>query len=130
MGSGAIGGRADRCRAASGPQDGWICASLGVRVPAPRLTLTAKSNEPRTTLRDRPREPARGCAACAGCRRDGALLAIQAGERTEWITAAGVGEGPRIETDALLAICRHGRIAAIVEQAVAAARRCVSILTD
>jgi hypothetical protein len=96
-----------RCGGPS-PQDGWICPSLGVRVAAPRLTLTATADRPSVSLltvlasaRPAERRLSIAEAGAAGSR----LIAVRGEHPTAWITARGLSGGP-IETDALVGICR------------------------
>jgi hypothetical protein len=93
-----------------GPDDGWIAPSLGVRVAAPRLSLTCKSVAPRTTLltvlaaRRVPNLRVTRSFAAPG--RDIALLGISGEGYVDWIAASGIAVGPPIDTDALVSICR------------------------
>jgi hypothetical protein len=89
------------------PEDGWICGSLGVRTAAPRLTLRTSTTGPRTSLIaivarrlvDGPRVSSQGDA---GAR----LLTVRNEDSIDWITAAGLGRGGPLESDALVALCR------------------------
>lgn len=96
------------------PADGWIARSLGVREPAPRLTLRATISVPRATLltvfaarRGAGPRIIRGEGVNAG---EPQVLGIEGDNWTDFVATAG-GERPlAITTDALLAICRtrHG----------------------
>lgn len=91
-----------------GPDQGWIAPSLGVRQPAPRLTLRCRTAAPRTVL----------LAALAG-RADGvprvgrvgmgggSLLTIAGGSWRDWIAAPLVSQGTAVDTEALVACCRE-----------------------
>ncbi len=86
-----------------GPDDGWICPSLGVKTAAPRLTLSSRMSEGRAYLLTvfasgvRP-EPMRAGAA--------RLIAISGEDYVDVIAPRAGGEGSPIETDGLLALCR------------------------
>ena len=90
-------------RGGEAPADGWICRSLGVKVPAPRLTLTGSMAGAGAALlsivADRSLRPVRP-AGHAG------LVGLARGGDVEWITGAGLATGGPLETDGRLAVCR------------------------
>lgn len=94
------------------PQDGWICSSLGVRRPAPRLTLRSQSVEPRTSLltvlAGRAPVGPRVVLVRPGTTTAGFVAAIAGEGYTDWIAAAGVTQGGPVQTDSLMAVCRLG----------------------
>jgi hypothetical protein len=91
-----------------GPEDGWICRSLGERQPAPRLTLTSRTVGHRTSLltvvANRQRFPRRASLLRSGS--TGTLVAVAGDAHVDWVAAAGIAHGSAIDTDALLAVCR------------------------
>jgi hypothetical protein len=93
------------------PQDGWICPSLGVRQPAPRVSLRNLQAQPRaclvTVLADsrRVRRPITLVSQGGG----GTLFGIATGTGTDWIAAAGLSEGTPFDTDSRLVISHVGR---------------------
>lgn len=105
---GGDGWRATTACGGARPDEGWIAPSLGVRQPAPRLTLTCTTAAPRTTLltvfatRIR-REPRVGVLDADGT---GRLAEIRGPEHVDLIAASGIAPGPMAETDAPLAISR------------------------
>jgi hypothetical protein len=94
------------------PADGWIAPSLGVRQPAPRLSLECTSRRARTTLLT-------VIAARVGARRRvsivdigqrrGFLALVRGSDYTDHIRAAEIASAYPIETNALLAVCRVRR---------------------
>ncbi|MGQ0734885.1 MAG: heparinase II/III domain-containing protein [Acidobacteriota bacterium] len=95
-----------------GPEDGWICPSLGVREAAPRLTLTGHMAGPRTSLltilADRSQLAPR--ILLVPVRSTGRrAIAIAGLDHTDWIEVPGVAETGAISTDATLAVCRMRR---------------------
>ena len=101
------------------PDAGWICPSLGVREPAPRLTLTSVSPSPRTSLVTvlASRADGRRCVRVTA-QPDAVLLAINAERYTDVIAAAGISDGGPVDTDALLAACAVYPDGSIVPQHV------------
>ena len=89
-----------------GPADGWICQSLGVRTPAPRLTLTGAMAGATVTLLTVVADRSLCARLAAG---QAALLGLATGEDVDWIAAAGLSEGGPIDTDGRLAVCRMSR---------------------
>ena len=89
-----------------GPGDGWICASLGVRQPAPRLTLSQHTNEGTTALLS---VIARQALQTSTRVFDGhRLMTVTDGNQTEWIAARGITQGTAIKTDGALGIYSDG----------------------
>ena len=90
-----------------GPADGWICSSLGVRQPAPRLILRGNFAGGRAALLTIVSDgegrtityPVADRKIAVGIRGDGCV---------DWVAAAGVGASAGLTTDARLAICRMG----------------------
>ena len=109
-----------------GPEDGWICSSLGVKRPAPRLSLRGRSDASRsgllTVLASRPGSAARVHETTAG---GATLVAVEGSGFVDWVAGAGISDGGPIDTDGLLAVCRliDGRIDA-QEQAGGSSLRC------
>jgi len=95
----------------SRPDEGWICRSLGVREPAPRLTLRRRWPGGRTALlnvvADRGRSERR--VQIVRDEISGQVLAAIPGDHaTDWITFGPSPHGP-VETDALVAVCAVDR---------------------
>jgi hypothetical protein len=93
-----------------GPEDGWIAPSLGIRQPAPRVTLKCTTAQPRVTLLTvvaaRITSETRVSMVAAGH----STLALVCGrDYVDSIAAAGIAPSHPIDTDALLAVCRVGR---------------------
>jgi hypothetical protein len=96
-------------RGGDAPSDGWIAPSLGVRVPAPRLSLRCRANVRSATLLT-------VLAARAGDARtmsplkagDGQaiLLGVRSAHFTDVIAAPRASTAEPIRTDARLAACR------------------------
>jgi hypothetical protein len=94
----------------AGPADGWIAPSLGVRVPAPRLTLRSTMTEPRASiitvvaarLSASPRVSVHTAATAGG---SAPLLAVVCAGGVDVIAARGISDGGPIETNAPLAVC-------------------------
>jgi len=89
------------------PQDGWICPSLGVRVPAPRLTLRTRSSGPLTTLLTVLAVRSDDGPRAATVRVQGAappLIAITGRDTIDWVFAGD--EQGVIDTDARVGVCR------------------------
>ena len=85
-----------------GPGDGWICASLGVRQPAPRLTLLQHAPDGHTALLA---VIARTSLRTSAVVFDGQrLVSVTNGRETDWIAARGVTTGPAIQMDGALGI--------------------------
>jgi hypothetical protein len=105
-----------RCGGES-PQDGWICPSLGVRRPAPRLGLIARFVAPRTSvlfvLASRVGADPRISAVAGGGEAGWRLVAVSGAEYTDWVAAAGISDGSPVTTDAPVAVCRLGPSGAI-----------------
>jgi hypothetical protein len=99
-----------------GPQDGWICDSLGVRRAAPRLTLRAHSQEARTVLLTVLADAGRAGDLAVVSRDAGLLVAVGGAGFVDWIAASALSGGTAVRTDALVAICRVAD-EALVEQA-------------
>lgn len=103
---------ADARRGGPGPHEGWICGSLGVREPAPRLSLrnhaAAMPLALLTVVADFSR-PARIVAAGRG-----ACLGVLDAHGVDWIAARGITTSRAIDSDAPLAVCRV-EAAAVVE---------------
>jgi hypothetical protein len=93
-----------RC-AGPGPGDGWICSSLGVRRPAPRLTLRTTMTASPTRLLTVIADVARNEIQCDA---DAALISVVQPEGTDLIAVSGL-TGRAVATDALVAICRIRR---------------------
>jgi hypothetical protein len=87
-----------------GPADGWICRSLGVRVPAPRLTLTAATQGAPVSLLTVVADRAIDVVPIL----DGpaTLLRLSRDAQIDWVAASGLTQGGAMETDGRLAICR------------------------
>jgi len=91
------------------PGDGWIAPSLGVRVPAPRLTLTCVTDRPRTSLLTMlaTRNPHGARSRIErGDEHSGRLAVVRGGNYTDFVRAAGVSAGGSVDSDAPLAVCR------------------------
>jgi len=97
---------AETAAGGTGPHDGWICTSLGVRQPAPRLTLRGRMQGTAVTLltvlAGRAIRPERLWAGRAG---DQAIVAVAHADAIDWVTAAGLGANGPIRTDARVAVC-------------------------
>jgi hypothetical protein len=94
-----------------GPHEGWICSSLGVRHPAPRLTLQTRATAPRTSLLTVLAGRAQASPRVSIVRDGGStLVAVTDGSHTDWIAVAGITTGGPIDTDGLLAVCRVASI--------------------
>ncbi len=71
-----------------GPADGWICRSLGVRVPAPRLTLTgAMAGAPVSLLTVVADQAVRVVPVQDG---SAVLLGLARGNAIDWVAASGL----------------------------------------
>lgn len=92
------------------PDQGWICTSLGVRVPAPRLTLRCRSAAPRTrlvtVLATSNGAQVRVSAVKCGAQGTTTLLRISGRDYVDWVGASGLSGDAPIQTDGLLAVCR------------------------
>jgi hypothetical protein len=95
------------------PSAGWICSSLGVRQPAPRLTLRSRSAAPRTALVTVLAVGHRVSVVRTTGAEAGHLVAVTGGDVTEWIGAGAVSGSTPFETDALIARCTVTRDGAI-----------------
>jgi hypothetical protein len=93
-----------------GPEDGWICNSLGVRQAAPRLTLKRSIHGAGASILTT-------VAARSGVaprvhvvnQNGGSFVTISGHDYTDVVTAAGIGRGGPIRTDGLMAVCRLRR---------------------
>jgi hypothetical protein len=102
-----------------GPGDGWICPSLGVRVPAPRLTLRTLSSA--TTLAVLTVIVNRRVAAVARrdnavARRGDGLLCVEGHDWRDWVAGVGIYSGTGIKTDGLVGICRVASTGDVIHQ--------------
>lgn len=83
-----------------GAADGWICPSLGVRIPAPKATLrsgpVALPSALLTVIADATR--------CTLRPRDGGGLVVEHARGADLVVGMGVGS-PDVDTDARVAIC-------------------------
>ena len=85
-----------------GPGDGWICASLGVRQPAPRLTLSQRVAAGSAALLS---VIGRKTLHASTVVFDGhRLVAVTNGDKTDWIVARGITSGTAIQMDGALGI--------------------------
>jgi hypothetical protein len=101
-----------------GPDDGWIAGSLGMRQPAPRLSLRGRTADPTTSLltilavrqgaRPRVSRMSNGAAAA-----DGVIFSVSGDDYVDWIAASGITGKGAIETDALIGVCRTRAGAAV-----------------
>jgi hypothetical protein len=91
------------------PAEGWICSSLGVRVPAPRLSLTGQMTGERSALITvlAPTGPGAPRVSVVDD-GPGILIAVDGDNCTDWIAVRGLCTSSAIETDSLLAVCRLG----------------------
>jgi hypothetical protein len=90
------------------PSDGWICRSLGVREPAPRLTLEANMTGGTVSLLTILAPPDRGGRRVALVPAHGGhIVRVTGSGGTDWVAARSLsgGEGP-IDSDALVSVCR------------------------
>jgi uncharacterized heparinase superfamily protein len=85
-----------------GPADGWICASLGVRMAAPRLTLSRHVTDGRAALLNVIADTRIATSFVAS--EGDELLAVITDKGTDWIGARGIAKGSAIHTDAAVAI--------------------------
>jgi hypothetical protein len=95
----------------TGPGDGWIAPSLGIRQAAPRLTLTCTTDRPRTTLLTvlAARAASRPRATLVSANRvRGTLALVSCADSVDCIAAAGVAPDRPIDSDARVAVCRAG----------------------
>lgn len=106
--AGSCAWSARTCCGGPGPADGWVCPSLGVREPAPRLTLRAGMTGGRASLLTM-------AVTLAGARSRVSLsghpgahepVGVQGDGWIDWIAAAGVTRAKEVETDAPLAVLR------------------------
>jgi hypothetical protein len=88
------------------PGEGWICSSLGVRTPAPRLTLRATMTASPTTVLTVLADTARSDVAVASA--PGWLPSLRVSQRdgTDLIVARDVTRADGLETDGLMAVAR------------------------
>ena len=106
-------------RGGPSPQDGWIAPSLGVRREAPRLTLRARTANPRTSLLTvlalrSDRHPRVCIVPVEGAEEDQpALLAVSAEGLIDWVTLSNSTAEAPIATDAYVAVCRLVRGTAV-----------------
>jgi hypothetical protein len=92
----------------SSPQDGWISSSLGIRMAAPRLTLTTRTVEPQTSLlMVLAASPHLGkrISAVGGAGSRHRMIGISCDEHMDWVVTRG-NPAESIETDGLIGICR------------------------
>lgn len=94
-----------------GPADGWIAPSLGVRRPAPRLTLRSRmTTSPSVLLAIIAASDAGGSrtsvVAVAGADAAGRLVAVRGAGWVDYVASAAISAGTAVHTDALAAICR------------------------
>jgi hypothetical protein len=88
-----------------GPADGWICESLGVRRPAPRLVLRSTmtgSSAYLLTVFGR----AGGTMPRISVSDEHGCFMVTGEDYVDWIAAAGLTKANAIATDAVLGICR------------------------
>ena len=102
------------------PADGWICPSLGVRVPAPRLTLQSRMREERVGVlsilaADHRTVPA--VRAVTTANGQATLLRVEGDGFVDWVAGAIVSGGGPLHSKALLTVCRVDATGAIVERA-------------
>jgi hypothetical protein len=93
------------------PEDGWVCRSLGVAEPAPRLTMTARSVDGRTllitVLGARHTIEPRLYAVSTDTPAVAPYVGIATGDDdVEWILADGIAPAELIATDAKIVVCR------------------------
>jgi hypothetical protein len=92
------------------PADGWIAPSLGIREAAPRVTLTRRTDRPRTTLLTliaaRVASETRISMRASG---QDTLALVSGRDYTDCVWAAGISSSHLIDTDALVAVCRVHR---------------------
>jgi hypothetical protein len=92
-----------------GPADGWIAPSLGVREPAPRLTLKCRTAEKTSLLAvvaARATSEKRTAIRTGG---EGTLALVEGRSYIDCVWAAGIAPAHLVETDAMLAVCRVAR---------------------
>lgn len=93
------------------PDAGWICKSLGVRQPAPRLTLRTQSAQSRTVLltvigASTGAKPRVSLVANAGAALAGVVVTVGGDGYTDWIAAGTEDSDAPVQTDGLIGICR------------------------
>ena len=87
-----------------GPADGWICSSLGVKQPAPRLTLRGTLTGGRACMVTVIANGKGRVRLISG--PHGTTIAVGGADYVDWIAAAGVLQSDALQTDARLAVCR------------------------
>jgi hypothetical protein len=97
-----------------GPADGWIAPSLGIRTPAPRLSLRRRSGGHRTSLLAvlalRETSDARVRLLDAPAGQLGRLIAVGSGAVIDVVAGRGLSDGsPIVLSDTPLAVCRLSR---------------------
>lgn len=89
------------------PGDGWIAPSLGIRVPAPRVTLTCRSGAPRTWLLTVLAHAPHGASRI---RRvdlpDARLLAVTVADGLEVVASRGSAPFAATDSEATVLVCR------------------------
>ena len=109
--------KAEVCCGGPSASDGWICTSLGVRVAAPRLTLTTTMENSEDTVslltvlskgRGRIRRVADGTTSG---------LSIVHSNGIDWIAARGAVAGDFVESDGTLAIVSASASGAVTSRA-------------
>jgi hypothetical protein len=112
--------RVTASRGGEAPDEGWIAQSLGVKAPAPRLSLRASSTGSLTSLltvfarRANPVVPR--VSRSGSAESTGVLVRVDDGEVTDWIAAKGVAGNEPIATDGLIALARLS-MGAVVDKA-------------
>jgi hypothetical protein len=102
-------------RGGAGPDEGWVAPGLGVRLPAPRLTLAATLTRRREAFLTVAADMAAGRVSDVTpvvdgeARRPPFHVAIATGEFVDHVVAGGPGASGSFETDASIAIWRFDR---------------------
>jgi hypothetical protein len=92
-----------RCGGES-PADGWICPSLGVRRPAPRLSMRARTAGHRTALLTIVSD--RSVAHCASVASVPGAILVSAESWADLVVAPSLSRGGPMLADGYVAVCR------------------------